>query len=181
MLADMRQWSDEIELTLTEEDLAEIIESSAQDALDHLSAQGRDCEKVAYQMNADIRPRLRVSRPQLQMAFTNIIKNGIEAHAVSNAEFAPGSVTVSVTADEQIVRVEIADRGKGMSARDLEKLLEFVPGNTSKKHLGTGYGLPIAKRYIEAHGGKLHVTSEQDQGTTVLVLLPLESKPETSP
>lgn len=181
MLADMRQWSDEIELTLTEEDLVEIIESAAHDAIDHLSAQGRGCGKVAYQMNADIQTRLRVSRPQLQMAFTNIIKNGIEAHAVSNAEFATGSVTVSVTADEHIVRVEIADRGKGMNIRDLEKLVEFVPGNTSKKHLGTGYGLPIAKRYIEAHGGRLTVTSEQDKGTTVLVLLPLESKPETSP
>jgi len=181
MLADMRQWSDEIELTLTEEDLVEIIESSAQDAMDHLSAQGRDGGKVAYQINAETRPRLRVSRPQLQMAFTNIIKNGIEAHAVSNAEFATGSVGVSVAADEQIVRIKITDCGKGMSTRDLEKLLEFVPGNTSKKHLGTGYGLPIAKRYIEAHGGKLNVTSEQDKGTTVLVLLPLESKPEMPP
>jgi hypothetical protein len=40
MLADMRQWSDEIELTLREEDLVEVIESSAQDAMDHLVAQG---------------------------------------------------------------------------------------------------------------------------------------------
>lgn len=178
MLADMRQWSDEIELTLTEEDLVEILESSAQDAIDHLGAQGRDCEKVAFQMNVHARPRLRVSRPQLQMAFTNVIKNGIEAHAVSSSEFVSGSVTVSVIIDDGIVRVEVADSGKGMSARDLEKLTEFVPGNTSKKHLGTGYGLPIAKRYIEAHGGKLTITSEEDKGTTVLVMLPLETKPE---
>lgn len=178
MLADMRQWSDEIELTLSDEDLVEIIESSAQDAIDHLTAQRRDCGKVAFHIHADVRPRLLVSRPQLQMAFTNIIKNGIEAHAISNTDFATGSVTVSVTLDDQIVRIGISDRGKGMNARDLEKLVEFVPGNTSKKHLGTGYGLPIAKRYVEAHGGKLTVTSEEEKGTTVAVLLPLGTKPE---
>src|SRR5436190_17046861 len=62
MLADMRQWSDEIELTLGEEDLVELIESSAQDAVDHLAAQGRNCEAVKVQMNASANPRLRVSR-----------------------------------------------------------------------------------------------------------------------
>jgi signal transduction histidine kinase len=174
MLADMRQWSDEIELALGEEDLVELIESSAQDAIDHLDAQGRDCRHVAFQLNASANPRLRVSRPQLQMAFTNIIKNGLEAHAVSNVEFTQGAVNVTVTVEERIIRIEVTDTGKGMSARDLEKLLEFVPGNTSKKHLGTGYGLPIAKRYIEAHGGKLTLMSEEDKGTTVVVLLPLD-------
>jgi signal transduction histidine kinase len=174
MLADMRQWSDEIELALGEEDLVELIESSAQDAIDHLDAQGRDCRHVVFQMNASANPRLRVSRPQLQMAFTNIIKNGLEAHAVSNVEFTQGAVNVAVTVEERIIRIEVTDTGKGMSARDLEKLLEFVPGNTSKKHLGTGYGLPIAKRYIEAHGGKLTLMSEEDKGTTVVVLLPLD-------
>jgi signal transduction histidine kinase len=180
MLADMRQWSDEIELTLGEEDLVEVIESAAQDAIDHLNAQGRPCGTVDFQMHAEARPRLRLSRPQLQMAFTNIVKNGIEAHAVSNTEFMSGSVTVSITTLDEIVQVQIADSGKGMSGRDLEKLVEFVPGNTSKKHLGTGYGLPIAKRYIEAHGGKLTIASEQDKGTTVTILLPLEMKFQTT-
>ena len=75
---------------------------------------------------------------------------------------------------------QVTDSGKGINARDLEKLLEFVPGNTSKKHLGTGYGLPIAKRYVEAHGGKLTMLSEEDNGTVVTVLLPL-SKSDFAP
>ena len=177
MLADMRQWSDEIELSVSEEDLVEVIESASQDAIDHLKAQGRDSGSVSFHLNADVRPMLRLSRPQLQMAFTNIIKNAIEAHAVSNTEFAHGTVTASVNTDEAIVRVLIADTGRGMGARDLEKLMEFVPGNTSKKHLGTGYGLPIAKRYVEAHGGNVTLASEEDKGTCVTVLLPMQSKP----
>ena len=177
MLADMRQWSDEIELSVSEEDLIEVIESASQDAIDHLKAQGRDSGSVSFHLNADVRPMLRLSRPQLQMAFTNIIKNAIEAHAVSNTEFAHGTVTASVNTDEAIVRVLITDTGRGMGARDLEKLMEFVPGNTSKKHLGTGYGLPIAKRYVEAHGGNVTLASEEDKGTCVTVLLPMQSKP----
>jgi len=177
MLADMRQWSDEIELSVSEEDLVEVIESASQDAIDHLKAQGRDSGSVSFHLNADVRPMLRLSRPQLQMAFTNIIKNAIEAHAVSNTEFAHGTVTASVNTDEAIVRVLITDTGRGMGARDLEKLMEFVPGNTSKKHLGTGYGLPIAKRYVEAHGGNVTLASEEDKGTCVTVLLPMQSKP----
>jgi len=176
MLADMRQWSDEIELSVSEEDLVEVIESASQDAIDHLKAQGRDSGSVSFHLNADVRPMLRLSRPQLQMAFTNIIKNAIEAHAVSNTEFAHGTVTASVNTDEAIVRVLITDTGRGMGARDLEKLMEFVPGNTSKKHLGTGYGLPIAKRYVEAHGGNVTLASEEDKGTCVTVLLPMQSK-----
>ena len=176
MLADMRQWSDEIELSVSEEDLVEVIESASQDAIDHLKAQGRDSGSVSFHLNADVRPMLRLSRPQLQMAFTNIIKNAIEAHAVSNTEFARGTVTASVNTDEAIVRVLITDTGRGMGARDLEKLMEFVPGNTSKKHLGTGYGLPIAKRYVEAHGGNVTLASEEDKGTCVTVLLPMQSK-----
>ena len=177
MLADMRQWSDEIELSVSEEDLVEVIESASQDAIDHLKAQGRDCGSVSFHLHADARPTLRLSRPQLQMAFTNIIKNAIEAHAVNNTEFARGTVTASVNTDEAIVRVLITDTGRGMGARDLEKLMEFVPGNTSKKHLGTGYGLPIAKRYVEAHGGNVTLASEVDRGTCVTVLLPMQSKP----
>jgi len=41
-----------------------------------------------------------------------------------------------------------------------------------QEHLGTGYGLPITKRYIEAHGGKLTMIGQEDKGTTVSVLLP---------
>ena len=176
MLADMRQWSDEIELSVSEEDLVEVIESASQDATDYLKAQGRDSGAVSFHLNADVRPALPLSRPQLQMAFTNIIKNAIEAHAVSNTEFTPGTVTASVKCEDGIIRVVVSDTGKGMGARDLEKLLEFVPGNTSKKHLGTGYGLPIAKRYVEAHGGNVTLASEMDKGTTVTVLLPMQAK-----
>jgi len=48
MLADMRQWLDEIELSLCEEDLVELIESSARDASDHLAAQVAIAGKLLF-------------------------------------------------------------------------------------------------------------------------------------
>lgn len=56
------------------------------------------------------------------------------------------------------------------------ELREFVPGRTSKKNRGTGYGLPIARRYVTAHGGSLAIDSQLGQGTTVTVTLPVEQE-----
>lgn len=174
MLKDMRQWAADVEIILVEEDLVSLLEYAAQDARDHLKAQGRNASLVAVYFDVVSRPRLRVSRPQLQMAFTNIIKNAIEAHATSATDFKSGSVTVGVSEVESLVTVTITDTGMGMNPRDLEKITEFIPGNTSKKHLGTGYGLPIALRNIEAHGGKITISSADDAGTTVTISLPVQ-------
>lgn len=174
MLSDMRQWADDIELAMVEEDIVAVLERAAQDACDHLHGQCRNPAAVVVRIDNDARPILSISRPQFQMAFTNLVKNGIEAHAISSSEFKPGVVTITVAAKEQVLQIDVVDTGKGMNAHDLEKLIEFVPGNTSKKHLGTGYGLPIAKRYIEAHRGKLIVTSVEGHGSTFTVLIPLE-------
>jgi signal transduction histidine kinase len=173
MLADMRQWSEDIKLALAEEDLVAVLESAVRDSSDYLRAQGKDASQVQTDLVSKSRPRLLLSRPQIQMAFTNLIRNAIEAHAIDSRNFKPGSVRIMVTAESESVQVEIKDTGKGIETRDLEKLMEFVPGNTSKKHHGTGYGLPISKRYIEGHNGQLTITSAEDKGTTVLVSLPI--------
>ena len=64
----------------------------------------------------------------------------------------------------------------GLSAEELDEVRRFVPGGTSKKTYGTGFGLPTAKRKLEAHGGALAIESEVDKGTTVTVTLPIESE-----
>ena len=71
---------------------------------------------------------------------------------------------------EAAVRIEIADSGRGMEQGVRERALD--PFFTTRPS-GTGLGLPIVHRIIEAHGGEIHLDSEEGQGTTVTLLLPL--------
>jgi len=68
------------------------------------------------------------------------------------------------------VVVDIQDNGCGISAEDCEKI--FDPFFTTKSS-GTGLGLAVSYRIIEAHGGKIRVKSELQKGTTFSVYLPL--------
>ena len=68
--------------------------------------------------------------------------------------------------------IEISDNGCGMDRAFIEKKL-FQPFQTTKKS-GTGIGLFQSKAIVEAHGGKIEVESEEGQGSTFRVILPLE-------
>jgi signal transduction histidine kinase len=72
------------------------------------------------------------------------------------------------------VKFVFKDTGIGMSPETLSKL--WVPLFTTKAK-GMGFGLPIAKRIIEAHGGKISIKSIRGKGTTVTVTLPIDSGP----
>lgn len=100
---------------------------------------------------------------RLRQAFTNLIKNAIEAIGYS------GYVHVECSRDEANLIVRIYDNGKSIS-----KVLEdeiFSPFVT-KKDKGTGVGLPIAKSIISSHMGNIHIDSN-DKETIFVVTLPM--------
>jgi cell cycle sensor histidine kinase DivJ len=72
------------------------------------------------------------------------------------------------------VEVTVRDNGMGIGMDDLAQLCEFLPGSKTKKNEGTGFGLPIARRNIAAHGGSLTIDSREDQGTVVTITMPAE-------
>lgn len=67
------------------------------------------------------------------------------------------------------IRIEIADSGSGIPAADLPRV--FDPYFTTKP-AGTGLGLPIVQKIVEAHGGSIELASEPGKGTTATLLLP---------
>jgi len=71
------------------------------------------------------------------------------------------------------VDLVIEDNAIGFGTEDLRLIRQFIPGQTTLKHDGTGFGLPTAKRYIEAHGGSLEIDSQEGVGTRVSLRLPL--------
>ena len=98
---------------------------------------------------------------------------------MSNAvKFTPhfGSITLSVRrAGDTGISIAVADTGIGMNAEEVVKALEpygQVESDLSKKHKGTGLGLPLVKSLAELHGGSMRLESERGKGTTVTVFLP---------
>jgi CheY-like chemotaxis protein len=77
--------------------------------------------------------------------------------------------------DDDWFRVEVTDTGVGISAADQERLfIEFnqLEAGAAKKHQGTGLGLALTRRLVEAQGGSVGVESAPGQGSTFYVVLP---------
>ncbi len=88
----------------------------------------------------------------------------------------PGDqVTVSARGEDNRLIVSVADTGPGIPTDALPSIFERfyrVPG-MEKRAVGTGLGLAITQQIVEAHGGKIHVSSEEGQGTTFTFTLPV--------
>ena len=75
------------------------------------------------------------------------------------------------------VTVEVSDTGIGIEEDDIVRLFdEFyrVDNQINQDQKGTGLGLPLAKKIVEAHGGQMWVTSKPGEGTTFHFTLPVK-------
>jgi PAS domain S-box-containing protein len=99
----------------------------------------------------------------LKMVIQNLLINGI--HAVHGR----GRIRVDVDTVDAWCRIAVADDGPGIAAEIRDKI--FTPFFTTKSR-GTGLGLPTAKRFIDAHDGRIGIVCPPSGGTTVLIELP---------
>lgn len=104
-----------------------------------------------------------VDAAQLQLVFQNVLINAAQA---MNGH---GAVAVTIATSAGLCRVAIADAGPGMPAHVREQA--FEPFFTTKSR-GTGLGLPLAKRIVDAHGGQIQIDAPSTGGTVVTLLLP---------
>jgi PAS domain S-box-containing protein len=108
-------------------------------------------------------PMIKVDAGKMERVFINLAKNAIEA--MPNG----GTLEIASTKNEVDLQITFTDTGIGMTQDVLAKL--FTPLFTTKPR-GMGLGLPICKRIVEAHGGKISVQSTQNKGTTFTIKLP---------
>jgi signal transduction histidine kinase len=111
--------------------------------------------------------KMMIDAGKTKRAFVNIIKNAVESMPRG------GKLTIESRRTDQFLEITFTDTGTGMSKKTLEKL--WTPLFTTKAK-GMGFGLPICKRFIEAHGGSISVQSILGKGTTIKVTFPIEPK-----
>lgn len=100
----------------------------------------------------------------LEQVFLNLLLNSAQALAPE------GRAGVELLTGERDVTVSLWDTGRGIPADDLLRVRE--PFFTTRPE-GTGLGMTVAQRIVDAHGGDLTIESEVGRGTTVRVRLPL--------
>jgi signal transduction histidine kinase/DNA-binding NarL/FixJ family response regulator/GAF domain-containing protein len=111
-------------------------------------------------------PKVLADATALKEALTYVLGNSIDTSMETNA---PRIVLTAEQVDTS-VRVTIEDFGEGIGEADLENI--FNPFFTTKIR-GIGLGLPIARRIIDDHGGKIWLESKEGEGTRVHIDLPL--------
>ena len=106
----------------------------------------------------------------LQRAFVNVLSNAIK--------FSPKSSTIdfSLSVEDKSAVIRCTDHGIGVPAHEIDQLFSrfFRASNAQKKAIpGTGLGLAIVRQIIEDHHGSLKLDSQEQEGTTVTIRLPL--------
>ena len=109
-------------------------------------------------------PDISVDETLMKRLFTNLILNAVQAMPDGGSL----SIRGSLQGDDVVISVE--DTGVGIREENLDEI--FKPLFTSKAK-GTGFGLPVCKRIVDAHGGTISVESEEGVGSTFTVKLPV--------
>lgn len=121
-------------------------------------------------------PMIMGDQEALKLLFVHLVDNAIK--------FSPegGSVTVRLGDDGDELVGEVTDTGIGIPQRFHEEIFERffqVDSSTTRAFGGAGLGLSIAKRIVEAHGGRIGVRSIPEQGATFFFSLPKKTAPNS--
>ncbi|MCK4768610.1 MAG: GHKL domain-containing protein, partial [Desulfobacula sp.] len=110
-------------------------------------------------------PTLKLDQQHMKQAFINLVDNAV--YAINKK----GSILIDISYDEilKIVRIEIADNGKGISDKEKTKL--FEPYFSTKKS-GMGLGLAIVHSIISDHNGVIRVQDNKPEGAKFIIELP---------
>lgn len=113
-------------------------------------------------------PMVHVDRIHVQQTMVNLLMNAAQAMPEG------GRIQIGTGMNDQYVFIAITDTGIGIKDEDLDRI--FEPFFTTKeKELGTGLGLSLCKRLIEANAGKIEVESKVGEGTTFTIMIPINA------
>ncbi len=143
--------------------------------------------QLAYEKNIQIETKIPLDEAQIlidelrvRQMLINLLNNAVK--------FTPahGCVTLSVNRDldRSIVEFQVIDTGIGIARENMPKLFQSfvqIDSTLSRQYNGTGLGLALVKRLVEAQNGSIQVTSTPGQGSCFSIALPYVSVPSTPP
>jgi len=155
----------ELKLVYQLEDISELINQVVTSAQAQATAKG---VSISIEL-ADKLPLVNIDSYRVRQVLRNLLENAI-AHTAGG-----DNITIAARQSHNFIEVMVTDTGEGIPADDLPNIFERfyrVDKSRSKATGGSGLGLTIAKRLVEAHGGKIEAQSELGKGSCFTFTIP---------
>jgi two-component system, NtrC family, sensor histidine kinase HydH len=163
LLKDMIHFSRPIDLELSPVDINRLVK----EVLEVIHPQAEQCRVLLSSNQEGELPLIQADKSRLTQVLYNLILNAVQASDFEQP------VLVQTRRQKGQILIEVSDLGCGIKANDREKI--FHPFFSTKKQ-GSGMGLPISRRIIELHNGRLFYRPNKPSGTIFSITLPINKK-----
>ncbi len=158
--------ADELRLFCQKEDISKLIKQAVAAWQSQTSARGLT---ISASLPEKL-PLASIDSHRIKQVLHNLLENAV-AHTSRG-----DSITVKAWQQDNQLKISVVDTGEGIPAEDLPNIFERfyrVDKSRTRTTGGSGLGLTIAKRLVEAHGGKIESESEPGKGSTFTLTLPV--------
>jgi len=156
----------ELKLICQVENIAELIKQTVAEVQTQAIAKGL---LVSVDLPDNL-PPVNIDPHRISQVLRNLLENAVAHTVIGDA------ITVTARQKDKYVEVSVTDTGEGIPAEDLPNIFERfyrVDKSRTRATGGTGLGLTITKRLVEAHGGRIEAHSELGQGSRFVFTLPV--------
>lgn len=165
LLAKYKYESSEVQLNKTEFELNEFIKKCAKELRCIFDERKVICNITSKEEYINII----ADKIELKRAISNLITNAIKFNRPN------GCVNISTQKENNKIKIIVEDTGIGMDKEKIKYIFDrYISYAKRFRQLGTGLGLYVAKKIIEAHQGKIEVSSIEKKGSIFTITLPIE-------
>jgi len=169
IISQMRKFATPLKLKYTSTSVHEIIDNVIE-----LFEQSIKENHVLLVKNLDPNlPNIMIDKEKTLQAIDNVLTNALEAlNKNNNHKKIRFEAKKEMYHSKEYVKISITDSGVGINPNDKKNM--FDPFFTSGKKDGVGLGLPIVKKILDAHHGRIQIESEKEKGTSVNLFIPVD-------
>lgn len=140
--------------------------------------------EIGWIVAPDLPTRIVGDEMRVRQVLINLVGNAIKFTEIGGVSLSVSGASDPSNPDQALLRFDVTDTGPGVRDDALERIFaefEQADQGPTRRHGGTGLGLTISKRLVQAMGGDIRVASRPGMGTTFSVEIPLEAPADTPP